>query len=134
LEGMAVICCFVHFKTRFGLTTKSIGEHPQSADSLGIMSLHNKYAGVLTILDSLVKYNVEQFQTQAYFINFSLQINSQRSKVLLQWLAMIFGKWNPLGAMGAAIFLALLKSKCYGNHSTDYSRCTKWFGCKLLLI
>lgn len=104
--GIAVICWFILFKTRFGLRLRSVGEHPQAADTLGINVYMTKYAGVL--LSGLLGGMGGAIQAQAISLNFSSSTIAGQGFIAMA--AMIFGKWNPLGAMGAAIFFGFAQS------------------------
>ncbi len=104
--GIAVICWFVLFKTRFGLRLRAVGEHPQAADTLGINVYMTKYAGVL--LSGLLGGMGGAIQAQAISLNFSASTIAGQGFIAMA--AMIFGKWNPLGAMGAAIFFGFAQS------------------------
>lgn len=103
---VSIICSFVLFKTRFGLRLRAVGEHPQAADTLGIDVYKMKYAGVL--LSGLLAGMGGAIQSQAIGINFSASSISGQGFIALA--AMIFGKWNPIGAMGAAIFFGFSQS------------------------
>lgn len=103
---IAVLCWVVLFKTRFGLRLRSVGEHPQAADTLGINVYMTKYAGVL--LSGLLGGMGGAIQAQAISLNFSGSTIAGQGFIAMA--AMIFGKWNPLGAMGAAIFFGFAQS------------------------
>lgn len=103
---MAFIAWFVIYKTRFGLRLRSVGEHPQAADTLGVNVYGMKYAGVLISgffggLGGAVLAN-------SITLNFS--VSTVAGQGFMAMAAMIFGKYNPLGAMGAAIFFGFAQS------------------------
>ncbi|WP_414839887.1 ABC transporter permease [Carnobacterium sp. TMP28] len=111
--AIAVLCWFVLFKTRFGLRLRAVGEHPQAADTLGINVYMTKYAGVL--LSGLLGGMGGAIQAQAISLNFSASTIAGQGFIAMA--AMIFGKWNPLGAMGAAIFFGFAQSlSVIGNY------------------
>ncbi|MBM6613383.1 ABC transporter permease [Desemzia sp. RIT804] len=103
---VAVLCWFVLFKTRFGLRLRSVGEHPQAADTLGINVYAMKYAGVMIsgLLGGMGG------AVQAQLISSQFAATTIAGQGFMAMAAMIFGKWNPLGAMGAAIFFGLAQS------------------------
>ncbi|WP_035053887.1 ABC transporter permease [Carnobacterium pleistocenium] len=103
---IAVICWVVLFKTRFGLRLRSVGEHPQAADTLGINVYLMKYAGVM--LSGLLGGMGGAIQAQSISLSFSASTIAGQGFIAMA--AMIFGKWNPLGAMGAAIFFGFAQS------------------------
>ncbi|WP_027107744.1 ABC transporter permease [Lacticigenium naphthae] len=104
--GIAILCWFLLFKTKFGLRLRSVGEHPQAADTLGINVYLMKYAGVL--LSGFLGGMGGAIQAQAIASNFSASTIAGQG--FISMAAMIFGKWNPLGAMGAAIFFGFAQS------------------------
>lgn len=103
---VAVISWVVMFKTRFGLRLRSVGEHPHAAETLGINVYFMKYAGVL--ISGLLGGIGGAIQAQAISNEFGILTIAGQGFISLA--AMIFGKWNPLGAMGAAIFFGFAQS------------------------
>lgn len=103
---VAVISWFVIFKTRFGLRLRSCGENPQAADTLGINVYVMRYAGVL-ISGFLGGMGGAIFAQQ---IAGRYSVTTIAGQGFIAMAAMIFGKWNPLGAMGAAIFFGFAQN------------------------
>ena len=97
---ISVLVWFIIFKTRFGLRLRSAGEHPQAADTLGINVYKMRYAGVL-ISGFLGGMGGALF---AQSISARFAVGTIAGQGFISMAAMIFGKWNPLGAMAAAIF------------------------------
>ncbi|MGO3732192.1 MAG: ABC transporter permease [Vagococcus sp.] len=102
----AVIAWFVLFKTTFGLRLRAVGENPQAADTLGINVYGMKYAGVL-ISGFLGGIGGAVF---AQSISGRFAITTISGQGFISMAAMIFGKWNPIGAMGAAIFFGFAQN------------------------
>lgn len=103
---MAVVSWFIIFKTSFGLRLRSVGEHPQAADTLGVNVYAMKYAGVLISgffggLGGAVLAN-------SITLNFS--VSTVAGQGFISMAAMIFGKYNPIGAMLGAIFFGFAQS------------------------
>lgn len=103
---VAIIAWFIIFKTSFGLRLRSVGEHPQAADTLGINVYGMKYAGVL--ISGLFGGLGGAVLANTITLNFS--ISTVAGQGFMAMAAMIFGKYNPLGAMGAAIFFGFAQS------------------------
>ncbi len=103
---ISVIAWFVIFKTRFGLRLRSVGENPQAADTLGINVYGMKYAGVL--ISGFLGGMGGALFAQATSGRFA--VTTIAGQGFIAMAAMIFGKWNPLGAMGAAIFFGFAQN------------------------
>ena len=102
----AFIAWFVLYKTRFGLRLRSVGEHPQAADTLGINVYKMRFAGVM--IAGFLGGIGGAVSAQSVNINFSATTIVGSGFIALA--AVIFGKWNPLGAMLASLFFGLSQS------------------------
>jgi simple sugar transport system permease protein len=86
------------FRTRWGLRTRAVGEHPKAADTVGINVLAMRYRNVIIggaiagIGGSYFVFSVGQF---------SKNITSGQGFIALA--AVIFGRWSPRGATAAAL-------------------------------
>lgn len=103
---MAFVSWFVLYKTKFGLRLRSVGEHPQAADTLGINVYAMRYAGVL--IAGFLGGVGGAVSAQSVNINFSATTIVGSGFIALA--AVIFGKWNPIGAMLASLFFGLSQS------------------------
>lgn len=97
---------FIMFKTKFGLRLRSVGEHPQAADTLGINVYLMRYAGVL--ISGFLGGVGGAVYAQSISVNFSISTIVGPGFIALA--AMIFGKWNPVGAMFSSLFFGLSQS------------------------
>ncbi|KLV28365.1 sugar ABC transporter permease [Niallia circulans] len=103
---VAVIVWFVMYKTPFGLRLRSVGEHPMAADTMGINVTKMRYIAV--ILSGAFGGIGGGVFAQSITNDFTHATISGQGFMALA--ALIFGKWNPLGAMGAAIFFGFAQS------------------------
>ncbi len=87
------------FQTRWGLRVRAVGEHPTAADTVGIRVLATRYRNV--ILGGLVAGIGGAFLTIGQVGAFGKGISSGKGYIALA--AMIFGRWTPMGAVGAAL-------------------------------
>ncbi|AYV71109.1 MULTISPECIES: ABC transporter permease [Niallia] len=103
---VAIIVWFVMYKTPFGLRLRSVGEHPMAADTMGINVTKMRYVAV--ILSGAFGGIGGGVFAQSITNDFTHATISGQGFMALA--ALIFGKWNPLGAMGAAIFFGFAQS------------------------
>lgn len=103
---VAFVSYLIIFKTKFGLRLRAVGENPQAADTLGINVYRMKYAGVL--ISGFLGGIGGAVLVQSVSSQFSRATITGQGFIAMA--AMIFGKWNPIGAMVAALFFGLAQS------------------------
>jgi general nucleoside transport system permease protein len=87
------------FRTRWGLRVRAVGEHPKAADTVGIDVNRLRFRNVL--LGGVVAGLGGAFFTLASVGAFGTNMTAGKGFIALA--AMIFGRWSPLGAVGAAL-------------------------------
>lgn len=110
---LVFVIWFVLFKTAFGLRLRSCGENPHASASMGVDVIKTRYAAVIIsgILAGLAGGVIV------------LTVDTQFTAVTIHGLgfiavaAVIFGKWNPFGLLGAALFFGL--SQTIGVYASD---------------
>lgn len=103
---LAFVVYYIIFKTPFGLRLRSVGEHPMAADTMGINVTRMRYIGVM-ISGVLAGIGGAVYATS---ISGNFSGGTISGQGFLALAAMIFGKWHPLGALGAALFFGLAQS------------------------
>lgn len=90
---------FALYKTRWGLRTRAIGEHPQAADTVGIRVNRMRFINVL-IAGSIAGLGGAFFTLGAVGA-FNREMTAGAGYIALA--AVIFGQWDPIKAMLAAL-------------------------------
>jgi general nucleoside transport system permease protein len=103
---IAFVAWYIIYKTPFGLRLRSVGEHPMAADTMGINVTRMRYTGV--IISGIFAGLGGGVYATSIAGNFAAGTISGQGFLALA--AMIFGKWHPLGALGAALFFGLAQS------------------------
>jgi general nucleoside transport system permease protein len=94
------------FHTRWGLRVRAVGEHPKAADTVGIPVLFTRYRNV--ILGGIVAGIGGAYFTIGAVGRFEEGMTAGRGFIGLA--AMIFGRWNPIGAFAAALIFGFADS------------------------
>lgn len=100
--AMLVLVATVHivlFFTPWGLRTRTVGENPRAADTLGISVFKVRYVNV--ILGGMIAGFGGAWFSLETVGNFEEIMTGGKGFIALA--AMIFGKWHPFGAMGGAM-------------------------------
>ena len=87
------------FRSRWGLRTRAVGEHPKAAETVGIDVIVLRYRNV--ILGGVFAGLAGAYLTLEQSGSFQNGMTSGRGFIALA--AVIFGRWTPLGAFGAAL-------------------------------
>lgn len=94
-----IILQFLVFNSRWGLRMRASGEHPRAADTVGIAVNRIRWRNVL--LGGALAGMGGAFFTLSQGLAFSKDMAAGNGFIALA--AMILGRWNPKGALGAAL-------------------------------
>ncbi len=109
IYAMFLLVVLLHlgfFYTRWGLRSRSVGEHPRAADTAGINVFRTRYRNV--ILGGLIAGFGGAFLTLTQVSRFEEKMTAGIGFIALA--AMIFGRWMPFGALAAGLVFGFARA------------------------
>jgi simple sugar transport system permease protein len=97
------------FRTRAGLRLRAIGEQPLAASTVGLKVIATRYAAV--IASGMLAALGGVYLADGFDGSFNFQMTDGRGFIALA--AVIFGKWNPFGALAAVLLFGLSSALAY---------------------
>ena len=97
--GILIIAAFMLYKRPWGLRLRAAGEHPQALASAGVSVIKMRYTAVLIsgILAGIAGASVVLTQ------DIQFTVSSINGKGFIALAAVSFGRWLPLGILGASL-------------------------------
>ena len=96
--ALVILTYLFVFRTPWGLRLRSVGEHPRAADTVGISVFRTRYAAVT--FSGMLAAMGGAYLSIGFVHSFNQNMTEGRGFIALA--ALIFGKWRPAGAFGAA--------------------------------
>ena len=103
MYGVIFLINFSLFKTKWGLHTRAVGEHPMAADSVGIKVNRLRFMNVM--IAGMVAGLGGAYFTVGGVGSFNKEMTAGKGFIALA--ALIFGRWTPWGAVSAALLFGL---------------------------
>jgi len=96
---LVVVLQILLFRSRWGLRTRAVGEHPKAADTVGIDVFRQRYQNVIAgcALAGLAGAYLTLESTGSF------QNGMTGGRGFIALAAMIFGRWTPVGSFGGAL-------------------------------
>jgi simple sugar transport system permease protein len=99
---IAIVFQVLLFRSRWGLRTRAVGEHPRAAETVGIDVMWVRYRNVV-VAGGIAALGGAYLTMES--VN-SFQFGMTNGAGFIGLAAMIVGRWTPLGALGAALLFA----------------------------
>lgn len=99
---IVVVFQLLLFRSRWGLRTRAVGEHPRAAETVGVDVIRVRYRNVI-LAGAIAALGGAYLSIEA---TNSFQDGMTRGAGFIGLAAMIVGRWSPLGAVGAALLFS----------------------------
>jgi ABC-type uncharacterized transport system permease subunit len=103
---LVIVMQIMLFRTPWGLRTRAVGEHPKAADTLGVNVYLVRYINV--IIGGMIAGLGGAYFTIGSVGRFDEIMTAGKGFIGLA--AMIFGKWNPVGAFASSLIFGFADS------------------------
>jgi general nucleoside transport system permease protein len=100
------LCFLVLYRSRFGLRLRATGEVPEAVDTAGVSVQRMRYFGVG--LSGVLSAFGGAYLSMSLLSAFTENMTLGRGFIALA--ALIFGRWNPIGAFGAALLFGFAQA------------------------
>jgi general nucleoside transport system permease protein len=99
---IVVVMQILLFRSRWGLRTRAVGEHPKAAETVGINVIKLRYRNVVLsgMLAALAGASLSMESTNSF------QAGMTDGRGFIALAAMIVGRWTPVGAFAAALLFS----------------------------
>ena len=106
MYAIVIVIDVMLLRSRWGLRTRAVGEHPKAADTVGINVLRLRYQNV--IIGGGIAGLAGAALTIGSVGQFNKNMTSGQGFIALA--ALIFGRWTPRGALGASLFFGFFSA------------------------
>jgi simple sugar transport system permease protein len=96
---LVAVVTFSLYRTRWGLRVRAVGEHPSAADTVGIDVKRMRFWAVV-LGGAVAGFGGTYFTLDS---SRQFQENMTAGRGFIALAALIFGRWHPVGALGAAL-------------------------------
>ncbi|WP_413376145.1 ABC transporter permease [Alkalihalobacillus sp. 1P02AB] len=104
--ALVFVVYYIIFYTPFGLRLRSVGEHPMAADTMGVNVNKMRYVAVM-LSGAFGALGGAVF---AVTVSGNFSATTIVGQGFMALAVLIFGRWNPLGVLGAGLFFGLAQA------------------------